>query len=49
MGYMRHRPALKWSRRTGFNQDSFPDQLDQFEMLKQDLECRGQGLQQMTG
>jgi hypothetical protein len=30
-------------------QDSFPDQLDQFEILKRRLERRGQGLQQMMG
>ena len=37
-------------RRAGFNQDSFPDQFDEFEMRAQRLEfCRRQGLQQLIG
>jgi hypothetical protein len=37
-------------RRAYFNQDSFPDQLDGFELRTQRLEfCRAQRLQQMIG
>jgi hypothetical protein len=50
MGYTRDRLALTWvDGGRALNQDSFPDQLDKFEILKQHLECRGQGLQQMIG